>query len=238
MTKRAFDAVFIDFYGTIAAGDRAAVEFACQRIVAAFALPLTPCQLAVRWGEIFFATIEHANHDGFRTLHECERVSLVETLRPFVGESAPEPYVAPLEAYWRDPPLHDDALPMLSALDLPVCCVSNADTPALAAALERHALRFDALVTSQDVRAYKPEPAIFLRAIEALGVDPTRVLHVGDSLHSDVGGANRLGITSVWIHRDERIHDIGAHPPVHTIRTLADLPKLLLDDRRVTTLSA
>ncbi|MCC7293962.1 MAG: HAD family hydrolase [Phycisphaerales bacterium] len=228
MPNPPIDALFLDFYGTISADDHAAVEEACRGVVEALKLPMSAGQFAVRWGEVFFRTIEHANHDRFATLHECECASLVETLRGFdIHEIDPEPFVAVLKRYWQNPPLHADAVELLRRIDVPVCCVSNADREDIESAIALHGLRFDAFITSQCARAYKPEEAIFHGALKMMGVLPSRVMHVGDSLHSDVGGAQRLGIRTTWICRDKRIHDIGRHEPDHTIRSLDELPALL-----------
>ena len=227
MTQRRFDALLLDFYGTVSAGDRAAVEAACTRIVDSFALPLTPADLSIVWGQNFFRLIDESNHDGFRTLYDCELTSLQETLVPYVGEIDPRPFVADLEAYWADPPIHDDVLDALARIDLPICCVSNADTAPLRAAIDKHGLRFDYVVTSESVRSYKPDAEIFRHALARLGAEPARAIHVGDSLHSDIGGASRLGIHTAWLCRDVRIHDIGACRPDAVIPTLTHLPALL-----------
>jgi len=43
--------------------------------------------------------------------------------------------------------------------------------------------------------------------VDACGVDPAEVVHVGDSLHHDIQGANAAGIDSIWvtggIHKNE-----------------------------------
>jgi len=227
MASGPFDAVFIDFYGTISAGDRDAVLAACRRVVTTFELPFTADELAVRWGESFFGIVDRSNHDEFRSLYECETASLRETLSPFVGPFDPRPFVEELEAYWRDPPIHDDVLHLLEKMHVPICCVSNADCAPLQAAIARHGLRFDAVMCSEESRCYKPEPHIFRKAAAKLGVDPTRAIHVGDSLHSDISGASRLGITTAWLRREERIHDIGTAPPDHTITSLTELLVLI-----------
>jgi 2-haloalkanoic acid dehalogenase type II len=227
MAAARFDAVFLDFYGTISAGDREAVTAACRRLVSAFNLRQTAEELAVAWGERFFALIGRSNHESFKTLLECECTSLNETLSPIVGEFDPTPFVEGLERYWRAPPLHADAAEALRRLRLPVCCVSNADERPLADAIARHGLRFDAVVSSESARCYKPDEGIFRRAAETLAVDPARVLHVGDSLHSDVSGAAKLGITTVWLRRPDRIHDIGSARPHHTISSLSELPRIV-----------
>jgi 2-haloalkanoic acid dehalogenase type II len=139
----------------------------------------------------------------------------------------PVPYVADIEAYWASPPVHPDAIEMLQRVNVPICCVSNADTAPLLSAIARVGVHFDHVVASEAVRCYKPDSAIFQNAVDRLGVQPSRAIHVGDSKHSDIGGAARLGITTAWICRDDRIHDIGVAEPHHTIRTLTELCDLL-----------
>jgi len=227
MTKPAFDAVLIDFYGTVADGDRHQVETTCGAVVRDLALPLTAAEFSARWGRRFFAVVDSSNHSEFRTLYDCECVSLVETLNEFGRECDPRPYVEQLKRYWRNPPLHAEAKDALAELDVPVCCVSNVDESDLQAAIAAHGLRFDGVVSSERARSYKPDRLIFEHAWSLLGVCPGRCVHVGDSLHSDVGGAQAVGITAVWIERDDRISDIGQASPDHKIRSLLDLHTIL-----------
>ncbi|MBI1826264.1 MAG: HAD family hydrolase [Planctomycetes bacterium] len=222
-----FDAILIDFYGTIAAGDRQAVEDTCVSIVRECGLAMSAPEFAIRWGEQFFRVVAKSNHETFRALLECETISLRETLGGLGIRRDVSPFIDQLEFYWRNPPLHDDAIEFLAQTKKPICCVSNADTEALTLAIARHGLQFDAVVSSEDVRAYKPDGAIFMRALELLGVTADRAMHIGDSLHSDIAGAAKAGLTATWIRRDDRIHDIGNHPPHHTVSDLRHVMDLL-----------
>jgi HAD superfamily hydrolase (TIGR01509 family) len=68
------------------------------------------------------------------------------------------------------------------------------------------ATELDVQVWSGEVGARKPEPEIFLHALERLGVDPTDALFVGDSLERDVQGAGDVGMTTVqalWFRADD-----------------------------------
>jgi len=225
MSKPQIDAVFIDFYGTIAAGDREVGERISAGVVEAFSLAMSPSEFAIHWGELFFAILAGSNHQDFRTLHECEVVSLQDALRKL---NVADPidtteFVAGLEAYWRNPPLHADAIEFLSRLDLPVCCVSNADTAALGQAISTNDLRFDAVISSEDARCYKPDRAIFELALQRLDVSASRGIHIGDSMFSDIGGAAKMGIKSAWICREDRIHDIGDHRANYKVCELTEL---------------
>ncbi|AHL21853.1 TIGR02253 family HAD-type hydrolase [Thermococcus nautili] len=83
---------------------------------------------------------------------------------------------------------------------------------------------FDVIVTREDVKAIKPEPKIFLHALERLGVEPGEALYVGDSLSQDVYGAKHVGMRAVWINRDG---SDGYHMADYEIRTLHELRKIL-----------
>jgi putative hydrolase of the HAD superfamily len=48
---------------------------------------------------------------------------------------------------------------------------------------------FSAVVTSAEAGAAKPDPAPFLLALDRLGVQPTRALHVGDEPEDEHGAA-------------------------------------------------
>jgi HAD superfamily hydrolase (TIGR01509 family) len=110
--------------------------------------------------------------------------------------------------------------PLLEALrerGLKLGLVSNAFDPGwlLHRDLEHLGLaqRLDFSVFSSEVGMRKPHPAIFERALEALGVAPENALFVGDRLFEDIRGSAELGMTTVqalWYRADE--HPDGAEP--------------------------
>jgi putative hydrolase of the HAD superfamily len=110
--------------------------------------------------------------------------------------------------------------PLLEALrerGLKLGLVSNAFDPGwlLHRDLQHMGLeqRLDFSVFSSEVGLRKPHPAIFERALEALGVEPEDALFVGDRLFEDIRGAAELGMTTVqalWYRADE--HPDGAEP--------------------------
>lgn len=65
-------------------------------------------------------------------------------------------------------------------------------------ALDIHG-HFDAVVCAEPGKPVKPDPEPFHRAFDALGVEPTECVHVGDSLASDVAGAQAVGVDAVWV---------------------------------------
>jgi 2-haloacid dehalogenase len=221
------DGVFLDMYGTLTTGDRAAVEATCQEIIRDTGLALSARELGITWGERFFAAMDHANGDSFRTLFRLEADTLSETMATLGVAVDPDPYVARLTAYWKSPPLQPEAEKFLAEFRTPICIVSNADRADIEAALAYHGLHVAGLVTSEDVRSYKPDPRIFEAALQLTGWRRTQVLHVGDSLHSDVGGARGVGLRTGWVNRAHRIHDIGNHEPDYELEDLMGLQALV-----------
>jgi HAD superfamily hydrolase (TIGR01509 family) len=72
--------------------------------------------------------------------------------------------------------------------------------------------RFDAIVTSEDVRLGKPDPEVFLLAAEGIGVPPARCLVFEDSVVG-VQAARRAGMRVIGVataHGDDELRDAGA----------------------------
>jgi putative hydrolase of the HAD superfamily len=83
-----------------------------------------------------------------------------------------------------------EALERLRAHGLALAVVSNWDV-GLHDHLEQLGLRpyFATVVTSAEAGVEKPDPAVFRLALERLGVDPARALHVGDDGADEAGAA-------------------------------------------------
>lgn len=92
---------------------------------------------------------------------------------------------------------------------------------------------FDAYAISEAVGVSKPDPQMFLCALEALGIAPDeygQVVMVGNHLERDIAGANRLGLVSVWLDWSPRRSKIPAdvwEQPDYTIRTPLELVALV-----------
>ena len=83
---------------------------------------------------------------------------------------------------------------------------------------------FEALAFSDEVGYVKPDPRLFMAALEELGVEPGKAVHVGDSVKSDVLGAKNAGMKTVWLKtRDQAM----VAEPDRIITKLTQLPETL-----------
>jgi len=115
-----------------------------------------------------------------------------------------------------------DALARLRRAGLKLGVVSNSDGR-VEEALEAAGLLvyFDVVVDSGVAGVEKPDPAIFLAALEALDVRPAEALHVGDLYEVDVIGANAAGIPAVLLVPPTAPRPLGC-AAVDSLRALAD----------------
>jgi putative hydrolase of the HAD superfamily len=99
--------------------------------------------------------------------------------------------------------------------------VSNWDV-SLHDVLESTRLRplLDAVVTSAEFGAAKPDPAIFAHALELAGARAEEAVHAGDDVDADVHGARAAGIEPVLVARD-------GEPAPEGVRRIATLEGLL-----------
>jgi putative hydrolase of the HAD superfamily len=114
------------------------------------------------------------------------------------------------------------AVERLRAAGARLAVVSNWDV-SLHDVLERTGLRglLDAVVISAELGVAKPDPAIFLAALDRLGATAADAMHVGDSLDADVAGARAAGLEVVFVARN------GARAP-HGVRVVASLDGLFV----------
>ncbi len=219
----------LDFYGTLVDEDTDVITAICQQ-VSRHAPPQTvsPAEVARAWSSAFRELTSAAHGPAFRCQRDLALMSLAATVSRYRSTADPGVLLRAQFAYWRRPQLRPDARELLASA-VPACVVSNIDRSDLAAALAYHGLtgRFAHLVTSQDARAYKPRPEMFTTALALVGLSPREVLHVGDSLSSDVAGADRLGIPVAWVNRAKRPAPAGGPRPTYEVSDLGELRALL-----------
>jgi 2-haloacid dehalogenase len=119
----------------------------------------------------------------------------------------------------------DETLDRLTAR-VRLAIVSNIDDDLLAATdLGR---RFDVVCTAARARGYKPNGALFRFLLAHGDTDTGRLLHCGQSQHTDMVGAKPLGIRVAWINRRGVALAPDVPKPDHELRGLQRVPELLL----------
>jgi 2-haloacid dehalogenase len=85
---------------------------------------------------------------------------------------------------------------------------------------------FGCIVISEEVGLAKPDPGIFLLAVEGLGLQAPEVLCVGDNAASDIRGARRAGLACCWLAPGSARYPPEEPPPDYRISDLRELLSL------------
>jgi 2-haloacid dehalogenase len=128
-------------------------------------------------------------------------------------------------------PAFDDALPALRALkgNYPMFAFSNGTPAALKEVLGHNNILplLDGLVSVDEVRSFKPDPAVYAYARRATGAMDAPLCLVSSNAW-DVIGARSAGLMAIWVRRDpHRVFEDWGIEPSAVINSLSELPGVL-----------
>ena len=102
--------------------------------------------------------------------------------------------------------VYDDVEPTLQWLQAryPLALITNGASDLQRFKLARSGLEphFEHVLVAGEVGVRKPDPQIYHAALDRLQVAPHETAMVGNSLRSDVGGAQGVGIKGIWLNRE------------------------------------
>jgi 2-haloacid dehalogenase len=205
----AFDVLTFDCYGTL-------IDWEAG-ILAALRPPLAAHGVEAPDEDLLAAFGRHeaeAEAGPYRPYREV----LGEVLTAMLGHrgQAPTPEeVAAFGASVADWPAFPDSAAALARLHerFKLGVITNCDDDLFAASEARLGTAFDWVVTAQQAKRYKPNPRGFELMFERVGLPPSRILHVAQSLFHDHVTAKRLGLSTVWVDRRGDRPGSGATPP-------------------------
>lgn len=63
---------------------------------------------------------------------------------------------------------------------------------------------FSLHLSAAAVGAAKPDPAMYLKALEHAGIDPANAIHIGDHPEQDVEAAQKVGMKTIWVNFQDK----------------------------------
>jgi putative hydrolase of the HAD superfamily len=124
--------------------------------------------------------------------------------------------------------LFDDVITTLKTLkkqDLKLGLLTNLQTEVGSMCRELGIAEYlDFTVTSGEAGADKPQPPIFLKALELAQVTAAEAMHVGDQYQNDVLGARGVGIAPILLDRADYYAEIKDCP---RIKSLSEVSKYI-----------
>jgi 2-haloacid dehalogenase len=104
--------------------------------------------------------------------------------------------------------------------------IANVDDKLLGLTRRFFKVDFDLVVTAQQVRSYKPDPAHFKEFERRIGTKKGWV-HVSSSYHYDVEPCTKLKVPVIWVNRRKEQLEPGQKKPNEEVRNLLEVVKLL-----------
>jgi len=103
--------------------------------------------------------------------------------------------------------------------------ISNIDDKLLGQTRRHIPMDYDLVVTAQQVRSYKPDPAHFKECARRIG-GKKGWAHVASSYYHDVEPCLKEKVPVVWVNRNKETLEPGQKKPTEEVRTLLDAAKL------------
>ena len=104
--------------------------------------------------------------------------------------------------------------------------ISNVDDKLLGQTRRHLPTDFDLVVTAQQVRSYKPDPAHFKECARRIGTKKGWV-HVASSYHHDVEPCLKEKVPVIWVNRKKETLEPNQRKPTAEVKTLTEALKLL-----------
>ena len=213
-------AFFVDFYGTVVHEDGEVIK-KITKIICETGKGENPSDIDFFWWKDFQTMFMNSYGDSFETQRMLEEKSLVHTLVQFNSNANAKELSEMMFAHWVKPPIFEDSKDFFEKSNLPIYIVSNIDTADILQAISYHNLHPAGVFTSEDAKSYKPRKELFELALKRTGLKADEVIHIGDSVSSDVNGAAGVGIRALWLNRSGKNVPQG----VESISSLLDLIK-------------
>lgn len=196
MTK----AFFLDFYGTVVHEDGEIIKKITQ-IIYDTGKAENNSEIDAFWWNDFQTMFTNSYGDNFETQRVLEEKSLEHTLAKFCSTANANELSNYMFEHWIKPPIFEESKEFFESSPIPVYIVSNIDTADILKAIEYHNLKPAGVFTSEDAKAYKPRKELFELALRNTGLKADEVIHIGDSISSDVKGASSVNIRVLWLNR-------------------------------------
>jgi 2-haloacid dehalogenase len=104
--------------------------------------------------------------------------------------------------------------------------LANVDDKLLGATRRHFRVDFDLVVTAQQVRSYKPDPAHFRECARRIGGKRGWV-HIASGYETDVEPCLKLKVPVIWVNRRGEKLEQGQRKPTEEVKNLREAAKLL-----------
>jgi putative hydrolase of the HAD superfamily len=120
-----------------------------------------------------------------------------------------------------------DTLQTLRARGMPLALISNGNATYQRRKIAQHHLAplFDLILIEEEFGVAKPDPRIFVAALNHFGLVARDVWMIGDDLRFDIAAAQHVGLWTLWC--DYAHQGLPEHAPAHPDQIIYTLPEVV-----------
>lgn len=212
-------AIFIDYTGTITQENCKAVQSVVMRFVANSSLD-TPKEALSYWWSNLRKLEEESYLENYRTEDEIVDILLKKCEEEIGLKDNVQELHRLFQDFWTYAPVYEDAKDLFERCQLPIYILTNNGVDYVQECMKINGLKPAGIICADMAKAYKPHRELFEKALQISECKPEEVLHIGDSVSSDINGALSAGITPVLINREGKEHN-------NSVQTITALPQIL-----------
>lgn len=213
-------AILMDYTGTIIQEDGPDVEELIKRCYKNSDIE-SPEKMVAYWWRLIKKYESNSYGESFKTedeivdkiLKTCEKeIHLKEDLAQLHRLC---------QRFWMYAPIFEDVKEFFDKCTVPIYVVTNNGMEYVQTAMQKNDLHPAGIVCGDMAKAYKPHRELFEKALEISGCKAEDVIHVGDSVASDVKGAIAAGIYPVLLDRKKE-KNLEGIAVIHSLLELID----------------
>ena len=194
-------AIFLDYTGTVMKEQNRYTLEVARMIAAHSSLHDLPEIFRVWWSII--KELEDASYmDAYMTEDQIARKALDILSEKYDFQGNHEEFIELAHAFWSKSPAFEDVKEFFEQCPLPIYMITNNGVEYVNVFLQDNGLRCAGVICGDMVKAYKPHRELFQKALTVSGCSADEVIHIGDSVVSDVKGAQGVGIRPILLDRE------------------------------------
>ena len=193
-------AVFMDYTGTLMKENSKYAMQVAQLVAENSNLPDIKTVIKI-WWKLFMGLENQSYQEAFLTEDDIlvKAFSILKT--DYAVTVDQELFCSLIHKFWCKSPMFEDVKTFFDKCDLPIYLITNNAVDYVNVFLSDNNLKCAGIISGNMVKAYKPHKEIFEKALEISGCKPDEVIHIGDSVTSDVNGALEVGIIPCLLDR-------------------------------------
>lgn len=193
-------AVFMDYTGTLMSENSRYAIQAAKLVAENSTIPDIKTVIKI-WWQLFTDLESQSYRAAFMTEDEILVKAFNDLKKNYAASVRQDEFCSLIHKFWCKSPIFEDVKMFFDKCGLPIYIITNNAENYVNIFLSDNDLKCSGIISGNMVKAYKPHREIFEKALEISGCKPHEVIHIGDSIVSDINGALAVGITPCLLDR-------------------------------------